>query len=61
MTLEKDNKEQSKYCFSYPKLLVLDVKWENYDIKDAEWTNIPKFPLYYMEIRRKRCSAAQKK
>ena len=44
LTLEKDNEEQSKYYFSYPKPAVLDIKWGNHDINVAEWANIPKFP-----------------
>ena len=43
LTLEKDNKEQSKYYLSYPKPPVLDMKWANCDINVVEWTNIPKF------------------
>ena len=43
MTLEKDTEDQSKYYLSYPKPLVLDMKWANHDINVAEWTNIPKF------------------
>ena len=34
MTLEKD---------SYPKPLVLNMKWGNGDINVVEWVNIPKF------------------
>ena len=44
LTLEKDNEEQSKFYLSYPKRLVLDMKWENHDINVLEWSNIPKFP-----------------
>ena len=43
LTLEKDNKEQSKYYLSYPKPPVLDMKWANCDINVVEWANIPKF------------------
>ena len=45
LTLEKDNEDQSKYYFRYPKPPVLDMKWENHDINVVEWANIPKFPL----------------
>ena len=44
LTLEKDNEDQSKYYFSYPKPPVLDMEWENHDINIVEWANIPKFP-----------------
>ena len=44
MTLEKDKEEQSKYYLSYPKLPVLDMKWENRDSNVVEWANIPQFP-----------------
>ena len=44
-TLEKDKKDQSKYYLSYPKLPILNMKWENRDINVVEWANIPKFPL----------------
>ena len=43
LTLEKDNKGQSKYYLSYPKPPVLDMKWANRDINVVERTNIPKF------------------
>ena len=43
MTLEKDKEDQSKYYLSYPKLPVLDMKWENRDINVVEWANIPEF------------------
>ena len=36
LTLEKDKEDQSKYYLSYPKTPVLDMKWENRDIKVAE-------------------------
>ena len=45
LTLEKDKEDQSKYYLSYPKTPVLDMKWENRDIKVAEWANISKFPF----------------
>ena len=32
MTLEKGNEDQSEYYLSYPKLPVLDMKWESHDI-----------------------------
>ena len=41
MNLEKDKEDQSKYCLSYPKLPVLDMKSANPDINVAEWANIP--------------------
>ena len=43
MTLEKDKEDQSKYCLSYPKLPVLDMKSPNRDINVAEWPNISNF------------------
>ena len=43
MTLEKDTEDQSKYYLSYPKPLVLDMKWANHDINVVEWENISKF------------------
>ena len=43
-TLEKDKEDQSRHCLIYPKLPVLDMKWEYHDINVVEWTNIPKFP-----------------
>ena len=43
LPLEKYEEDQSKYCLSYPKLLVLEVKWENGNINFAEWANIAKF------------------
>ena len=43
MTLEKNNKDQSQYYLSYPKLPVLGVKWKNRDINILERVNIPKF------------------
>ena len=43
MTLEKDNKDSSKYYLSYPKPPVLVIKWANCDINVVEWANIPKF------------------
>ena len=39
-TLEKE--DQSKYL-NYPKPPVLDMKWENCDIKVVELENTPKF------------------
>ena len=51
LTLEKDKEDQIKYYLSYPKSLLLDIKWENGDINVVEWARIPK-----MEIRRKSCS-----
>ena len=44
LTLEKDKKDQSKYCLNYPKPPVLDMKWENRGINVVEWANITKFP-----------------
>ena len=58
MTLKKDKEDQSKYYLSYPKPPVTDKKWKNRDINVIEWANNPKFPFYLMEIRTKRCSAA---
>ena len=43
MPLEKYEEDQNKYCLSYPKLLVLKVKWENGNINFVEWANIAKF------------------
>ena len=43
MTLEKDKEDSSKYCLSYPKSPVLEMKWANCDINVVEWANIPKF------------------
>ena len=43
MPLEKYEKDQSKYCLTYPKLFVLEIKWENGNINFAEWANIAKF------------------
>ena len=43
LTLEKDNKGQSKYYLSYPKPPVLDMKWANRVINVLDWANIPKF------------------
>ena len=43
MTLQKDKEDQSKYYLSYPKLPVLDMKWENHNINVVESANIPKF------------------
>ena len=42
-TLEKDNKDQSKYYLSYPKPPVLDNRWENRDINVVERANTPMF------------------
>ena len=42
-TLEKDKEDQSKHYFSYPKLPVKDIQWENRDINVVEWANITKF------------------
>ena len=39
----KVKEDQSNYYLSYPKLSVLDMKWENHDINVVEWTNMPKF------------------
>ena len=39
----KNKKDQSKYCLSYPKPPVLDMKWANRDINVVEWANIPNF------------------
>ena len=43
MTLGKNKEDSSKYYRSYPKPLVLEMKWENCDINVIEWANIPKF------------------
>ena len=43
LPLEKYEKDPSKYCLTYPKLFVLEVKWENGNINFAEWANIAKF------------------
>ena len=43
MTLEKDKEDQSKYCLSYRKLPVLDIKWANRDINVVEWAKNLKF------------------
>ena len=43
MTLEKVEKDQSKYYLSYAKPPVLDMKWENRDINVVERANTPKF------------------
>ena len=43
MTFEKDTEDKSKYYLSYPKPLVLDMKWANHDINVVEWANISKF------------------
>ena len=32
LSLDKDNEEQGKYCPSYPKPPVLEMRWENHDI-----------------------------
>ena len=45
LTLEKDKKDQSKYCLSSPKPPVL--KWANCDINVVEWANISKFSTLY--------------
>ena len=52
LTLEKDKEDQSKYYLSYPKLPVLDMKWENRDINVVEWANIPNLltPLRLLEL-----------
>ena len=52
MVLEKDKEDQSKYYLSYPKLPVLDMKWENRDINVVEWANIPNLltPLRLLEL-----------
>ena len=34
---------RQKYCLSYPKPPVLDMKWENRDIDVAEQAKIPNF------------------
>ena len=38
--LEKDKEDQGKYYLSYPKLPVLDMKWENRDIYVVQRANI---------------------
>ena len=43
MPLEKYEEDQSKYYLSYPKLLALEVKWENGNINFEEWANVAKF------------------
>ena len=43
MTLEKVEKDHSKYYLSYAKPPVLDMKWENRDINVVERANTPKF------------------
>ena len=43
LTLEKDKKDQSKYYISYPKLLALDMKWENCFINVVGRSNIRKY------------------
>ena len=42
-TLEKDKEDHSKYYLSYPKPLVLDMKWETRDIDVVEPANSEKF------------------
>ena len=49
MTLEKDKWDQGTYYFCYPKLPVLDMKWENCDINVENGQKIPKFPLLVNE------------
>ena len=49
LTLEKDCEGQSKCYLSYPKPLVLDMKWENYDVNVVECANIPKFNFLLRE------------
>ena len=45
LTLEKDKEDQSNYYLSYPKLPVLDMKWENCDINVVKYASSTKWRL----------------
>ena len=45
MIFDKDRENQSKYYLCYPRLPVLDMKWENCSVNVAQRENISKFSM----------------